>query len=81
MWHVYIVRCADQTFYTGITKDLERRISEHNNSKSGAKYTKGRRPVKLVYNRCFSDSSQAMREEIRIKRLAKKEKIKLVESH
>jgi putative endonuclease len=49
MWYVYILECKDKTFYTGITTDLERRIKEHNNSLLGAKYTKSRRPVKLVY--------------------------------
>ena len=48
-WSVYIVRCADDSLYTGITIDLERRLHEHNNAKNGAKYTRPRRPVTLVY--------------------------------
>jgi putative endonuclease len=48
-WHIYIVRCHDGTLYTGITKNLERRIAEHNSDQGGAKYTRSRKPVKLVY--------------------------------
>ena len=50
MYFVYILECADHTFYTGITTNLDRRIKEHNTSKVGAKYTKVRRPVKLIYS-------------------------------
>ena len=49
MWHVYIVECADGTYYTGITTDVDRRINEHNYSFRSAKYTRSRRPVRLVY--------------------------------
>ena len=74
MYFVYILECADQTFYTGITTDLDRRIREHNNSKLGAKYTKIRRPVKLVYSKEFENRSKALIEEARIKKLSRTEK-------
>lgn len=49
LWYVYIAECSDKSLYTGITTDIDRRISEHNNSNKGAKYTKSRQPVELVY--------------------------------
>jgi len=76
MWYVYILECCDKTFYTGITNDLKRRIEEHNNSKLGAKYTRSRRPVKLVYSKKIKDKAMAMQEEYRIKKLSRYEKIK-----
>ncbi|MFC1615999.1 GIY-YIG nuclease family protein [Patescibacteria group bacterium] len=79
MWYVYIVKCCDQTFYTGITKDLKRRIKEHNNSKLGAKYTMGRRPVKLVYAQEVKNKSEAAKEEYRIRNLSKKEKYEIID--
>lgn len=78
MYFVYIVQCTDSTLYTGITSDLERRIREHNNSKIGAKYTKFRRPVKLVYQKEFNNRSTALVEEARIKKLPRKEKLNLL---
>ena len=78
MYFVYIIQCADQTFYTGITTDLDRRIKEHNSSKLGAKYTKIRRPVKLVYSKEFINRSEASKEESRIKKLSRQQKIKLL---
>lgn len=78
MYFLYILRCADQTLYTGITTDLERRIGEHNNSKLGAKYTAIRRPVELVFSRKFRNRSTASREEARIKKLTKLEKLALI---
>jgi putative endonuclease len=77
MYFLYILECSDQTLYTGITTNLERRIKEHNNSKLGAKYTKVRRPVKLVYSQQFIDRSKASKEESRIKKLSRLKKIKL----
>ena len=74
MWHVYILECSDKTFYTGITNNLERRVNEHNSSKLGAKYTRGRRPVKLVYSCRKKDKSTASKEESRIKKLTRYEK-------
>jgi putative endonuclease len=75
-WFVYILRCADQTLYTGITNDIERRLSEHNRG-VGAKYTRGRTPVELVFVESTANRSEALRRENAIKRmkLAQKQKI------
>lgn len=78
MYTVYILRCADETLYTGITTDVERRVGEHNHSALGARYTRGRRPVLLVYERSFENRSQASREEVRIKQLSRSEKLALI---
>jgi len=78
MYHLYILKCADKTLYTGITVDLKRRISEHNTSKLGARYTSSRRPVKLVYSKKFRNRSLASKEENRIKNLSRKEKLELI---
>ena len=66
-WFVYIAQCSDNTFYTGITNNLERRIQEHNTSEKGAKYTRGRRPVALVYSESFSTRADAAKREVVIK--------------
>ncbi len=78
MWKVYIVKCSDDTLYTGITKDLDRRLFEHNSNEKWAKYTSIRRPVKLVYSSVWKDRSEASKEEIRIKSLTKKSKLELI---
>jgi putative endonuclease len=80
MYYLYIIKCRDKTLYAGITTDLQRRIKEHNSGKLGAKYTRGRRPVRLVYSRIFKSRSAALVEECRVKKLAKKEKLKLVKN-
>lgn len=67
-WHVYIVRCADQTLYTGIARDLCQRIAQHN-AGTGAAYTRARRPVTLVHQEPVPDRSAALRREAAIKRL------------
>ena len=72
------MRCADKTLYTGITINLKRRVAEHNNSVLGAKYTSGRRPVKLVYSKKFKNRSAALSEECRIKKLTRVEKLRLI---
>jgi putative endonuclease len=77
MFYVYILRCIDDTFYTGITNDLEKRLHHHNNTKSGARYTKTRRPVELIYAECCADKHDAILRELAIKRLPRKEKEKL----
>ena len=77
MYTLYIVRCADGTLYTGITTDIVRRVEEHNSSSLGAKYTRGRRPVTLVYTQSFRNRSLAAVEEARIKKLSRQEKIVL----
>ena len=78
MYFVYILQCSDNTFYTGITTNLERRVKEHNTSKIGAKYTKVRRPVKLIYSKEFNNRSEASVEEARIKKLTRTEKINFI---
>ena len=78
-WFVYILKCADNTLYTGITKDVDRRIKEHGTNK-GAKYTKQRGPFKLVYKASFSNRSLASKEEHKIKSLSLINKIKLINS-
>lgn len=80
-YYLYILKCCDQTLYTGITKDLERRLKEHNFSKLGAKYTSGRRPVKLIYSRRFANRLLALKEEIRIKKLSRAEKLELIKEN
>jgi putative endonuclease len=60
-WYVYMVRCADDTLYTGVTTDLERRVAEHNAGKAGAKYTRARRPVVLVYHEHATSRAEATR--------------------
>jgi putative endonuclease len=67
-WHVYIVECADRTLYTGVAKGLEARIDAHNAGR-GAKYTRGRRPVELVYSEVAADRPSAQRRELEIKKL------------
>ena len=75
-WIVYILECADQTLYTGITNDLDHRINEHENGR-GAKYTRGRAPFKLVYTETHSSRSQASKREADIKSLDRTAKLKL----
>jgi len=76
-WWVYILRCGDDTFYTGYTNDVERRCAVHNNGK-GAKYTRGRRPVCVVYREEFQDKSSAMKREAAVKKMTREEKMRLV---
>ncbi len=78
MYTLYIVECVDKTLYTGIATDVERRVGEHNTSLRGAKYTRTRRPVKLVYSRRFRTRSRACIEEARIKKLSRREKLELI---
>lgn len=76
MYHLYILKCADKSFYTGITVDLVRRVREHNQSKLGARYTRARRPVKLIYSKRFKNRSIALKAEYKIKQLTHSEKLK-----
>ncbi len=76
---VYMVRCADDTLYTGITDNLERRIKTHNSGK-GAKYTRGRGPVVLVYQEACADKPEALRRELAIKQMSRREKLCLLEA-
>ena len=78
-WYVYIVKCADKTLYTGVTTDLERRIHEHNHcANKGAKYTKVRRPVHLVYHEPLKCRSSACQREAAIKKLTRPQKLLLI---
>jgi putative endonuclease len=77
-YYVYIVRCSDNTLYTGITTDLERRIDEHNTSPKGAKYTRNRRPVTLAYSEECDGKSSASKREYTIKRLTRTQKEQLI---
>lgn len=77
MWYVYMVRCNDGSLYTGVTTDVVRRVAEHNDPKKGAKYTKARQPVELVYSISAADRSAAQVEEARLKRLSRVEKLAL----
>jgi len=76
-WNVYILRCGDGTLYTGCTNDLTRRVKAHQEGK-GAKYTRSRLPVELVYSEPAADRSQALRREAAIKRLTRREKLGLM---
>ncbi|MFA5961702.1 MAG: GIY-YIG nuclease family protein [Parcubacteria group bacterium] len=78
MYYLYIVECVDKTLYIGITTNLDRRIAEHNGTKLGAKYTAARRPVKLVYSKKFKNRSTASKEEARIKKLKRIDKLQLI---
>jgi putative endonuclease len=75
-YHLYILRCADGTLYTGITTDLKRRTVEHNSGKVGAKYTRARRPVELIYSKKFKNRSAASIAEAAMKKLSHIEKLK-----
>jgi putative endonuclease len=79
-YYVYILECSDETLYTGSTHDIEKRIEEHNNSKKGARYTRSRRPVKLVYVESCSTLSDALKREAQIKKLSKVQKMRLIEN-
>ena len=80
-WYVYIVECADGSLYTGISTDVDRRLLEHNYSFKAAKYTRSRRPVRLVWTKEIEGGrSGASKEEYRIKRLSRKKKLELIQS-
>ena len=77
-YFVYILKCADETLYTGITTDIERRVEEHNSSDKGAKYTKLRRPVELVYSEKSENRSTASKREYVIKKFSRAQKLELI---
>lgn len=77
-WKLYMLRCGDGSLYTGITTDIDRRLEEHRAGK-GAKYTRGRGPLELVYSEDCGDKSTALRRELEIKALPREEKLKLTE--
>ncbi|NWK84910.1 GIY-YIG nuclease family protein [Staphylococcus sp. GSSP0090] len=74
---IYIVKCKDGSLYTGYAKDIEKRIAKHNNGQ-GAKYTKIRRPVQLVYQEMFDTKSEALKREYEIKTFSRQKKLKLI---
>ncbi|MEK7635377.1 MAG: GIY-YIG nuclease family protein [Patescibacteria group bacterium] len=80
-YFVYILKCSDQTLYTGYTNNLEKRLEHHNNSKQGAHYTKIRRPVKLLYSETFPTLKEALRREYAIKKLTREEKLNLIKNN
>ena len=79
MKYTYIVQFADGTLYTGWTNCLQKRLKAHNEGKAGAKYTRSKRPVKLVYYEGFETKEEAMRREYAIKQLTRKQKLNLME--
>jgi len=79
MWYVYILQCVDNSLYTGIAKDVSRRLSEHNNGKGG-KYTRIRTPLILAYKESHPNRSEALRREAQIKRWPKDKKLMLIKS-
>jgi len=79
MWYLYILRCGDGSLYTGITTDVEKRLEVHRSGK-GAKYTRGRGPLELIYREECGDHSAALRREIEIKALSREEKLKLIQN-
>jgi len=77
MWHVYILKCADSTLYTGVTTDISRRVNRHN-ARIGGAYTRTRAPVALVYSEEYPSYSAALKREAQIKRWTKKKKLALI---
>lgn len=83
LWYVYMLRCADDSLYTGITTDTVRRLQEHNDSTRsiGAKYTRSRQPVTLVYVEQYSSRSEASAREFVLKNLSRTEKLRFLAEH
>ncbi len=77
-WAVYLLECCDGSLYCGITTNIQRRVNEHNQSSLAAKYTRTRRPVKLVYQETVNSRAEASKREYAIKRLSKKQKLALI---
>ena len=80
-WFVYIVECSDKSLYTGITNNLDRRLKEHNNNILGSKYTRIRRPVKIIHFETFITRSQALKKENEIKGWNRKRKLQLIKNN
>lgn len=77
-WYVYILRCSDDTLYTGVTTDIDRRFKEHKEGKTGAKYTRSRFPLEIVFRETWASRSEAQVREAQIKRLSRPEKKLLI---
>ena len=81
-WHLYILRCKDETLYTGITNNLQRRFEEHqSNSPRCAKYLRGRQPLTMIYHTAFDSKSLALKAEIKVKKLTANQKRLLASGH
>lgn len=77
-WFMYVVKCSDSTLYTGVTTNISRRVAEHNGGKRGAKYTRPRRPVSLVYWDEYPDRSSALKSEAAFKKLTRDRKLEII---
>lgn len=77
-WYLYILRCRDDTLYTGITTDVEKRLEVHQTGR-GAKYTRGRGPLTLVYRESCGSHSEALKRELAVKRLTRMQKMELID--
>ncbi len=80
-YFVYILECSDKTLYTGIATDVQRRLDEHNSSDKGAKYTKVRRPLRLLYSEESENRSSASKREYEIKKLSREKKLELIKGN
>ena len=80
-WYTYMVRCSDRSLYSGIAKDPGKRLQEHNTGKNGARYTRSRRPVQLVYQEKFTSRSAAARREYQLKHMSRAMKQKLMQDY
>jgi len=80
-WFFYVVRCEDDSLYAGVTTGLQRRVSEHNSGKCGAKYTRSRRPVHLVFSVQLANRSEAQQKEASFKKLTRKQKLEIIQNH
>ena len=77
VWYLYILRCGDDTLYTGITTDVEKRLEQHRSGK-GAKYTRGRGPLELVYRETCGSHSDALKRELEMKKMSRQEKLRFI---
>ncbi len=77
-WFVYIIRCSDNSLYTGVTTNIERRFKEHQESKKGSKYARAKIPLRVVYQETHPNRSEAQKRESAIKKLSKSEKLHLI---
>lgn len=80
-WHVYIIRCRDGTLYTGIANNLQNRIAKHNSEEGGARYTRSRRPVELVYSEQAPSRSEALKREYEVKKMPRAKKMKMIDEN
>lgn len=78
LWYVYVIRASDDSLYTGITTDVERRFQEHCGTEKGARYFRGRQPLEVVYRENYPDRGSALRREADIKKLTRDQKLKLI---